>query len=119
MTLSNLWCSVNRHTGIYVCLTIFAAICVATHMLAVMVIGGCNGHFVNMNEQTIHNMALIAFLDSNPWFPGLYALLTFGGVLVMQVRKNPAWAWWLWSVMLCAPFALYFSACSYIALKFP
>jgi hypothetical protein len=119
MTIRELWAAVNRYVAIYICLAMFAALCVGAHMLAVMMIAACDGHFLVMNEQTTHNMALIAFMDSNRWFPGLYAILTFGGVFVMQMRKNPEWAWWLWCVMLCAPFTLYLLACGYIAIKLP
>ena len=61
MPHSELWCSVNRHAAIHICLTIFAVLCVGAHMLAVIKIAACDGHFLIMNQQTIHNMAPIGF----------------------------------------------------------
>ena len=118
MTFRQAWHAVNRHAAIYICLAFFAAICRATHFVAVMRIEACDGQFTIMDEGTMRNLALIALIRSNPWFPWLYAFLTAGGVAFMQLRKYPEWGWWLWSVVLCSPFALYLSVCGYIGMKF-
>jgi hypothetical protein len=118
MPCSKLVWSLNRHGTIYLCLAVFAAFCVGAHMLAVIKIVACDGHFMVMNQQTINNMALIEFIDSNLWFPVAYAIFTFAGVFFLQMRNQPEWTWWLWSAMLCTPFALYLSACMYIGGKF-
>lgn len=118
MTFRQAWHAVNRHAAIHICLTFFALICLTMHTLAVMKIDVCGGQFTIMNERTVRNLALIALIKSNPWFPWLYALVTAGGVVFMQLRKYPEWGWWLWSVVLCSPFALYLGVCAYIGIKF-
>lgn len=107
-----------RYASIYIWLAFFAGICFALHFFAVFRMDLCNGQFMLMNWRTVRNLTLIGFIRSHAWFPCVYALFTLGGVLFMQLRKYPEWAWWLWSAVLCAPFGFYCTVCLYIGGKF-
>ena len=117
MTIRQAWRAVNRHAAVWVCLALFAAACVAAHLFAVFRIDLCDGQFALMDQMTVRSLALVGFVRGHPWLPCLHALLTAGGVLAMQWRGHPEWAWWLWSAALCSPFAVYVCACAHIGGK--
>ena len=117
MSFSGALRSVNRHGVIYVCLALFAAVCVGAHVAAAFRVDACEGRFLLMNERTIRGMALIEFMRQNLWFPLLYGLLAVAGVLYLQIRGYPRWVPWLYAAILCLPCCWYLSVTAYIGGK--
>ena len=73
--------------------------------------------FVLINSRTIHNMALIDFINGRPNLAGGYLLLTLAVLTFCAWRKHPPWSVWVTSAAFAAPCFLYADVCGYISFK--
>jgi hypothetical protein len=114
--------AINRHAAIYVCLAVFFALCRFFHHLARLTLEICNTdahwrEWALANDRMMKATALIDWVAAHSWLAIAYVVLVVAVVAFAQVRRHPAWTYWLTAVILCIPCVVYWWPCGCILLN--
>ena len=96
----------------------FVAVCTVCHSLALAKMEVAGRQCAVMNSRTIHNMALIDFVQDHDWMVVWYVVLFAGTLLYMEFRDLPRWSIWCTFAILAYSCTLYMEKCDPIAWKF-
>jgi len=109
--------AINKHAAIYICMTVFFALCLFSHYLARLAMEICNRRFLVMDGKTLRAMALIDWVASHAWLAMVYVFLVVASVAFLQIRGRPPWSYWVTAVLFCSPCFAYWLPCAFIAGK--
>jgi hypothetical protein len=107
---------INQHGVPFLLAFALFALCTLFHQLALAGMEASGNMFPVMDSRTIHNMALIDFINSHlPWIV-LYLGLFLGSLFYLEWRGNYKFAWVVW-LILAMPCIVYLLVCLRISTK--
>jgi hypothetical protein len=107
----------NRHGASSIFAILFLGAISFAHFMARTRMDICHRQFALMYSRTIHEMALIDFIDSHFWLVFAYAVLYVASLLWLEIRSAPRWTIWLTFVLLAVPTMVYARAALHIGNK--